>query len=40
MGSAINKLVEAQVHRLWITGEGEKPVSVLSLTDVIRAVLG
>jgi len=40
LGSAINKLVEAQVHRLWITDEGEKPVSVLSLTDVIRAVLG
>jgi hypothetical protein len=40
LGSAIDKLVEAQVHRLWITDEGEKPVSVLSLTDVIRAVLG
>lgn len=40
LGTAANKLVEAQVHRLWVTDEGERPVSVLSLTDVIRAVLG
>ena len=36
---AINKLVEAKVHRLWVTDENEKPVGVLALTDVIRTVL-
>jgi CBS domain-containing protein len=36
---AINKLVENKVHRLWVADENEKPVGVLALTDVIRAVL-
>lgn len=36
---AINKLVESKVHRLWVTDENDKPVGVLSLTDVIRTVL-
>lgn len=36
---AINKLVEAKVHRLWVTDENEKPVGVLALSDVIRTVL-
>jgi 5'-AMP-activated protein kinase regulatory gamma subunit len=36
---AINKLVEAKVHRLWVTDENERPIGVLALTDVIRTVL-
>lgn len=36
---AINKLVENKVHRLWVTDEQNKPVGILSLTDVIRAVI-
>jgi CBS domain-containing protein len=36
---AMNKLVENKVHRLWVTDEQNKPVGVLSLTDVIRAII-
>jgi 5'-AMP-activated protein kinase regulatory gamma subunit len=36
---AINKLVEAKVHRLWVTDENEKPIGVLALTDIIRTLL-
>mmetsp|Transcript_8250 Transcript_8250/g.16218 ORF Transcript_8250/g.16218 Transcript_8250/m.16218 type:complete len:116 (-) Transcript_8250:513-860(-) len=43
LGKAINKLLDAGIHRLWIVGEGEAGVSknvaaVMSFTDIIRKV--
>lgn len=37
--SALNKIVNNRIHRLWIV-EHDKPVSVLTLTDVMKIMAG
>jgi len=39
LSDAISLIVKNRVHRAWITDAGSKPLGVLSLTDIIKAVL-
>lgn len=38
--SAVEKMIFAKVHRIWVQRRGSHEISVVSLTDVIRGALG
>jgi CBS domain-containing protein len=37
---AAKKLLESDIHRLLVTGDDEKPLGILSTTDIIREMRG
>jgi 5'-AMP-activated protein kinase regulatory gamma subunit len=37
-GTAVHRLVQHRLHRLWCTDAMQRPVSVVSLTDVLRII--
>ncbi|ORX49198.1 CBS-domain-containing protein [Hesseltinella vesiculosa] len=40
LGFAIAKLLATRAHRVWVTDERDRPIGVLSLTDIMVAVAG
>ena len=38
LSDAVQKMVDAKVHRLWVVNEANEPVGVASLTDVFKVV--
>jgi signal-transduction protein with cAMP-binding, CBS, and nucleotidyltransferase domain len=38
LADVINRLIEKQVHRLWIVDDHCKPVGVVSMTDICKLI--
>jgi len=36
--TAIDKVVKEKIHRLWVTDENDRPVGIITLGDLIRAL--